>query len=323
MNVIWIRNLLLGAVAWLIGVVVLQPGWAAALLLLAPLVLFPLGLGLITPNPSGFWRFLWPLQPGAALLLLGAFAVDPGWLAAVFTLPWLSFTLLLALIGLGRFTANKLRSSGELGITAALIFPAVGGIWLVLARFGARPLDFQDIIVLATAVHFHYAGFVLPLLAGLTAQGQDSRASRLAVDGIVSGVPLVALGITLSAFEIHLVEMLAALGMALAAMLAAVLQLRFAQRAKPKTTAMLLAISSLSLLAAMVLAALYATGSYWKLSWLDIPLMLWSHGPIIAFGFALPGLIGMYFLRKNQPGALDRNRLREGEQQSYAGAGFA
>ena len=50
---------------------------------------------------------------------------------------------------------------------AGLVYLAVGGGWTVLAWGGLRPLGFAAPIVLLTAVHFHYAGFALPLLTGL------------------------------------------------------------------------------------------------------------------------------------------------------------
>src|SRR5256885_1534113 len=68
----------------------------------------------------------------------------------------------------------------------------VGAGWLALARFGLRPLGFSPEIVLATAVHFHFAGVLLPVLV------LRSTGPRL-VPPVLLGVPLVALGITLAA----------------------------------------------------------------------------------------------------------------------------
>jgi hypothetical protein len=43
-------------------------------------------------------------------------------------------------------------------------------------RLGVRPLNCETIMVLLTAVHVHYAGFVSPLLTGLA--GRDIRLVR-------------------------------------------------------------------------------------------------------------------------------------------------
>jgi hypothetical protein len=230
--------------------------------------------------------------------LVFAFALPPGPGAAALTLPWLAFTLLTALLGLLHLRSRGARPGADACIDAGLVYLAVGGTRALLSRWGARPLDFSDIIVLATAVHFHYAGFVLPLLTGLAGRVLPGRMSRLAAAGVVMGVPLVALGITLSAIGIALPEWLAAWFMAAASILAAALQLRVAARSAAPVQRLLLIVAGLSLLGAMTLAALYALGSYWGLPWLDIPTMLPTHGAVNALGFALPGLLAWTFADK-------------------------
>jgi hypothetical protein len=280
-----------GGAFWLAFVAAVGSGWAESLLLLAPLVVFPLGLALLlarnqTPGRAVL-RLATAVQLPAAVILLGAFVLPSATAAIACTLPWLGFTLLLALTGLCR---GLPRSAAEAGATASLLFPAVGGGWLVLSVLGARPLAFSPEIVRATAIHFHYAGFALPLLAGLTASARPGAAARAAAAGVVAGVPLVALGITLSAFGVRLPEWLAAWSLVAACVPLAVLQLRLALRPGRRGRA-LLAVSGLSLLAGMAFAALYAWGNYWGPNRLDIPLMVRTHGVINALGFALPGLL--------------------------------
>ena len=55
----------------------------------------------------------------------------------------------------------------ELSIDAGLIYLVVGGIASVMVGADLRPLGFSATIVLLTAAHFHYAGFVLPVIAAL------------------------------------------------------------------------------------------------------------------------------------------------------------
>src|SRR5262249_61736011 len=101
------------------------------------------------------------------------------------------------------------RSIADISVNVGFIYLAVGGTWAVLSRSGWRPLDFRDIIVLATAVHFHYAGLILPLLAGLAAAKLRDGQSQLAAARAIIWVPLVPEGLTPAALGITLVERLA------------------------------------------------------------------------------------------------------------------
>ncbi|MCI0456839.1 MAG: YndJ family protein [Gemmataceae bacterium] len=280
-----------GAAAWAVGVGLTEPGWGAALLLLAPLVAIPLGLALLGPQGGILWRVAVLLQLPAAMLLLAGLTLPPGSVAACFTLPWLAVTVLLALVGARRLLRHRPRPVEELCVSAGLLYLAVGGGWTVLTALGARPLDFPAEIVRATAVHFHYAGFVLPVLAARVIGARPARLARVAAVGLIVGVPLVAVGITLSAFGVKLPECLAACVLAVVAAGFALLQLRVALSLSRVSGRLLLAGSSLALLIGMTLAALYAVGNYGGSDWLDIPLMLRTHGVLNAFGFALLGLL--------------------------------
>jgi hypothetical protein len=284
-----------GALAWCGALAVLQPGWAPALFLFAPLVIVPLGLALVSAGQGatpagGLFHFLVCLQPAAALPLIPAFALGTGPAAAILALPWVAFTFGLARLGLRRLLGGGLGPADELCTTAALLYPAVGGVWLLLSRLGIRPLGFADIIVLATAVHFHYAGFALPLLTSRAVCHASRAVGWAAAVGAVLGVPLVAAGITLSAFEVRVLEAPAAGLLAAACVLVGGLQLRLAAHTRAWGR-LLLAVSSLSVLGAMALAVVYALGNYLGVVWLDIPAMLPLHGAVNAFGFALPGLL--------------------------------
>ena len=70
-----LRSAAAGVAAWAVALALLQPGWAPALFLLAPLVIVPLGLALLVADErvrpaGGLWGLLIVLQPPAALLLL-------------------------------------------------------------------------------------------------------------------------------------------------------------------------------------------------------------------------------------------------------------
>jgi hypothetical protein len=280
-----------GAAVWLIFVAAVQPGLAPALLVLAPLVLFPIGFSILErierPESIPMWQAIRLLQFPAALVLPTAFLLPPGVGSAILALPWVVITVLLACYGAVRWKRAPI-SAVHVGTTAALVFPIVGGAWLVASRLGMRPLDLTDAIVQATAVHFHYAGFALPMIAALVARQRPGRWASAGVAGVVLGVPLVAAGITLTAFGFRFLEGPAAWLLTATCLLIAVLQATRGQMPGDY----LCGISSSATFAAMMLASIYALGNFLGTPWLDIPTMVWTHGALNAIGFSLCGLLG-------------------------------
>jgi hypothetical protein len=289
-----------GGIFWCAALVVLRPGpfdtgWARLILLLAPLVLVPLGLRLagVTSSLDRLARAVVVLQLPAALALGFSFLLDQGLPAAALSLPWLATTGLMALVGLRAGWSNRRGPLREFCIAAGLVYAAVGGGWAVLDRWGVRPLDFDAVIVLLTAIHFHYAGFALPLLTGLAAGQVRGRMARLAGVGVVVAVPLVAVGITATQLRLGpLPECAASCLLAAAGVLTACLYFRLAARRDwPRATRVLWAAVALSLTGSMLLAALYGLRFYLPVAWLDIPWMRALHGTANAIGFALAGLV--------------------------------
>jgi hypothetical protein len=291
-----------GALVWVVVVACLLPSpfateWAVALLLLSPLVLVPLGLRLIDTTEQQEWPRLWPaafhLQLPSALLLALAFALPAGWPAALLALPWLATTVLLAATGLVRLWRRGVLPWEECCVDAGLVFLVVGGGWAVLSRAGLRPLEFESIIVLLTAIHFHHAGFVLPLVTGLAGRVLRNRLARGAALGVMAGVPLVAAGITTTQLGGGpALECFAACVTALAGLVVAWLQLRLAVRPLfHPAVRVAWTVAALALAGSMVLAALYGCRFYLDLTWLDIPWMRALHGTANALGFGLVGLL--------------------------------
>jgi len=290
----WHWHALLGGAAWLPAVVALGLGWGAAMLLLAALVLLPLSFVLVRQvdaEARSVWLWLEWLHLPAAGALVAAFAFPQGVLPALLSVPWLLLTAGVAWIGAQRLLQPGRSRPEYAALTAALLYLPVGGMWTVLSRYGARPLEFSDVIVQATAVHFHYAGFVLPIVTGLLARKFSTAWTTATVWGVIVGVPLVAAGITLSALGVKYVELAAAWLMALSGIAVAVLQLRLSGFAAGRPQAFLWIISGLSLLFGMLLAVIYALGMATGREWLDIPQMLPYHGAVNALGFALPALL--------------------------------
>lgn len=159
--------------------------------------------------------------------------------------------------------------------------------------------------MLLTAVHFHYAGFALPLLAGMVTGATPATSERfprwrvgLVCDrvillGVIIGVPAVGVGISLSPH----IEVVAALMLACASVGVAVRQLQWAWSAKNPTGLALAGVSSLALVSAMGLAGTYAVGEFLGQRWIEIPTMIHTHGAFNAFGFAACGLAAQSVVR--------------------------
>ena len=301
------RRAMVGCVVWVALVALRVPNpehgvWAHALLLLAALVLVPLALELTDEAADRgqiAWLVAWTarLQLPAALLLAFAVALPAGDAAALAALPWVVVTGLVATTGWRRLRGGGWRRPMEkMCGDIALMFLAVGGAWVFAERAGYGPLNFSPEIVALTAVHFHFAGLLLPMLAG-KALGRfpESRFASRAAVGAVLGVPAVAVGITTTqlgwgpAFEAA-----AGCGLALAGAAVAILHVRLATetRTGDAMTRGLFLVAGGSLFFGMTLAALYALRGFTvPLPWLSVPWMRAVHGTVNALGFGLCGVM--------------------------------
>lgn len=306
----WLRvSAIGGAVVWELGF--FRPSSTIAetelinkILLLAVLVLVPLGLSVVTRNraeqSSLAFRLAAYAQPFGAVAVVVAFLLQQGVVAALLASAWLVVAGLIAFHGLTRLVERQMRTASELVISAGFVFISVGGGWLVMSRLGAQPLGFGDTIVLLTAVHFHYAGFAAPILAGLAGRVLTTEALHvnrmflLVGVGVIAGTPLVAAGITLSPALGLAGTVVISLGLFL---LGVIVIGWVVPKLKQRSVQALLIISSLSPFVSMTLAAVYAYSIVARKLIIDIPQMAQLHGLINAFGFTLCGLLAWSILR--------------------------
>ncbi len=306
-----LHRTLAGAAAWAVFLVLRPPSpggeaWSLALLLFAALVLAPLALALLADRDEAAsvaraFRVVNAVQLPAAILLAVACWLPPGRWAALAALPWALLTFRLGAIGVVRLRRGGMaRDLDRLSADVALGFSAVGGIWVLADRGGATPLGFTPAIVALTAVHFHTAGLVLPLIAGLVQRELFFvRLASRATVGVVLGVPALAAGITATQLGWGLsFERAAACGLALAGMVVGVFQVRIGLEGRfSLPTRLLIGASGAALFIAMVFAVLYALrGTFAGVGWLDLPHMRLIHGSLNALGFGLCGLAGWYRL---------------------------
>ncbi len=285
----WIKRAVVGGAIWIAWALVARPQWTAILLLLSPFVLLPLGLRLASSSDTGpetpGLRLLARLAPVLAMTAAASFLAEPGVVAALLSLPWLGFTVAVALAGVGRLLSRRTLATAGIGADAGLLFVAVGGGWLAISRAGLNPLGFSDAIVQLTAVHFHYAGFALPIVAGFTASRLER--SPLIPLAVIIGVPLTAIGITAGGW----LEWFAATAMASAGIATATLLLRLAGGKHPGRW--LVGTAGLALLAGMSLALGWSWSMRFSWQFLELESMAATHGSLNALGFGLLGLLGL------------------------------
>lgn len=273
--------------------------WPTMILISAVTILVPLGVQLIKRVdgrfvPNLWWMWLHRLSLPAALLFVIAYFLPQGVAAGWLVIPWLLWSITLTFLGVYIVWRADQRSPDRLIRAAGMIFLSVGGVWALFDRFGLRPLDFDPIIVLMTAVHFHFAGFLLPLLAGLAARERPAGTATLTGWLVIIAIPLTAAGITITQLGWGKgVETAAALCMAAGGLLTGWLHLRLAANTEFRPAARLLwTITGVCLLLSMTLAALYGLRVVFPLMWLNLPLMWIVHGSANAVGVGVTGVWG-------------------------------
>lgn len=299
----WVQ---LGLVLWLLLVLDSvsmhhrPEAWIGALIGISTLILMPGSVELWSRSTRSNFRQSAELM--AAFVLMGAIlstseTLDPFWKAAL-AIPWLALRSLSALDAIRDLFQSGSGTPGRLLILAARGFPAIGAAWLVAWCAGWMPFGFSPLIVLLTGAHFHHAGFTLPLIAGLTSTHRPSFLSLTACRLILAGVPLVAVGITCTHFQVALwIEPMAVAILVLGALLVGFLQLHLAFDSSMNWGARsCLGFAGLSLLAAMLLAVGFGLRLWFPQFALPMDRMWTIHGTLNAIGFGGFGIAGWHLI---------------------------
>lgn len=293
---------LLGGAVWLGMAAGSWSGWPQlgvieVLFLLAPWIVVPLANSLIpsldaSEALTGWQRASkWMIFAAAAMATISFFLPVGVW-AACFAGAWLLVCVWFAWRSLRRLWRYRTHSFSQFCFAIGEAYLIVGGTWLVASRLGLQPVGFQEPIVLLTAVHFHFAGFLSAVFAGLTyEQLRESRWSKplgVALMGVVLGPGLLGLAflagprVKLAAVIVIVVGQFGlATGMIRVGL----------GNVNPVTRAMLL-LSSGCLVAGMALAATWALGEYPLQPFVELGRMERYHGALNALGFGVCGLLG-------------------------------
>ena len=292
------------AIAWWLG----EAGVSTVdlFLALAVLVVVPLGMGLIAaPSRSTVWARTYRLAlaaqfPAALATVVGLTQPVGSTARLVLVMPWAVLTVVLGLLGARRLWTRDRSHVGAISTDVGLLYLPVAGAFLVMHALDVT-LQFSSLIVALTVVHFHYAGFALPVAVGVAAEDSavstwpSSRGGRALVTtagiaGVLGGVAAIAVAITISPWwELPLVvgfvgAVFTVVGLVFVPLLP---QLN-------RIPAALLAIASVSLVVGMALAVADAYSVFPATGVVvTIPEMVRWHGSINAFGFTLAALLAL------------------------------
>jgi hypothetical protein len=312
------------------------------LFLLAPWMVVPTALALTPARaksyPIGFVRsqrwlyfvaaalctisFLYPagtIFPGTPISRLAFSSVLPALLAT----PWLLICLCIGWGGLNRLLAFRTESFLQFCVAVGECYIAVGGIWLLMSRAALHPAGFQEPIVLLTAVHFHFAGFLSSIFAYLTLgwlkATKWAKPLRIILLGTLFGPGILGISFLISP-KLKLIAVIlivigqCGLGAGMARISASIF-LRTPTLLRPagwagrisglafsdRLSALCLITAATSVAAAMVYAATWALGEYPLQPMTDLSHMERIHGVLNSIGFSAIGLLGWLKFRTHQP----------------------
>lgn len=294
-----------GGLIWLIllGGVLLNMFWLSifdVLFLLAPWVVVPLTLSLVPaaqgngPSRINDSAIRYLLLPGAVLATASFFLRD-GRTAGALTVPWLLAGTGLALDGLMRLIRTRLQSFPEFCFAFGEGYGLVGALWLLASRMGLQPVGFHEPIVLLTAIHFHYAGLMAAVLAGLVAEStRITPFLRLALFCAVLGPGLLGL-----AFLVGPKLKLAVVGVIVIGECGIALgTLQIGLASASAIGGRMLLVGSACVTVGMALAGVWAVGEYPLHAFIDLEQMARYHGVLNSVGFGLCSLVGWMLLRR-------------------------
>ncbi|MCB9277837.1 MAG: YndJ family transporter [Lewinellaceae bacterium] len=299
-------TVLIGVSGWLLLSLFHLPGsiyaqvYPEIILMAGALVVAPLGLRIINQEFGTYGRM-------TAFLLGLSLLIPTGYFAGVLAAPYVLFSLSVI-----RKCQYPLKNIAPL---ISSIMLTVGALWAFAYRLGWSPFGYAPIIVLLTAVHFHYAGFALSVIAQTAGIGK-LRASQLTI-ALAAGVVWVAAGILVTHFggpvwlEAGGVTALSAMGILTGGLL-----LRSTIRPNPIVVKLLWLTAGSSLIAGMSLAFLYGWRHYCPISQLSIPWMYAVHGTLNSIGFAVPALISANILRGSSGKTSVQNSARKNKSAS-------
>lgn len=273
------------------------------IILFAAFVVVPLLLFRIfesaTEKPVLFIKVFIFLIPLGAIALALSFSLSPGRVAGLLAIPWSLVTFVVAAIGIV-LLAKSSANLGDVSKAIGFLYISVGGIWLVAHQFALPLLGFEGQIMLLTVNHFHYAGFVAPVLFGfLYDSGYNKFLSRVVV--VLGGIApiLIAIGMTYSS----IFEWLSVLVFASSLMLYSVLVFVYVIPNSKRWTKVFHIVSSGVIWITMVLGLTFGYGQWIGQPTISVSTMILFHGWGNAVLFSFIGILAWHATLMDQAAA--------------------
>ena len=263
----------------------------AVLLLFGQLVVVHLGLGLVD---GGGPRIAVALHRGGrfgmragSVAALAALALPRGELSAAVAALYLLPVAAIGLAALLRAVADGRRPVSALAELAALGFLVVGAAFFVIHRQGIAFGGMPEHILQLTAVHFHFTGFGLGLMAAALA-ARSSTAGGIGGGLLVAGMVVTPIGFLASPS----IQVLGALLAVAALLVVAVGTVMALGRIGSGAARRLLFVSSVFAWVVGGMAAAYATSEALGRPVIPVVVMAGLHGTFAAVGVVFCGLLG-------------------------------
>lgn len=280
---------LVAAVAW--GVDDARLDLPAVLLLFGQLVIVPLGLGLL---PAGGPPIAVALHRGGrfgiragSVAALAALAVPRGELSAAVAALYLLPVLAIGVAALVRFATDRGRQVRDVAGVAAIGFLVVGAVFSVIHRQGIAFGGMPEHILQLTAVHFHFTGFGLGLMAAALVK-RSSTTGVIGVALLVAGMVVTPIGF----LTVPPVQALGALLVVVALLVVAVGTVLALGRIGSGAARRLLFVSSVFAWLVGGMAAAYAITEAFGSPAIPLIAMASLHGTFAAIGVVFCGLLG-------------------------------
>lgn len=270
-------------------------GLLEGLWLLGPLVVVPVGLGLLEPprGPDHALLLARRLALPSALLVVVSILAAPGAGSAWVSAPWVIVVGIALWGGLRWFAVTPSVRAKVIVPVAGLVALALAAANLIAWRAQLRPMGLSDTTVALAAVHLTFAGFGAAVVADRTRASATHRRSRavagIAATAMVATLPVLAVGLLTRSPTIDLVGTL--LYSVAVIVVASVMLTSALRRPNGAGTTALLVVSAGSVLFAVVLASQFAIGRASDTYTLSITRMLELHGTVGGLGFVVGGLI--------------------------------
>ncbi|WP_036184746.1 YndJ family protein [Ureibacillus manganicus] len=281
----WNNWTLLSIILFLVAVVFGQDSPYFLMLTVAQTVYVPLILQMITKKDDWFSRyytyFAFPAYISVILLHITHQSLWDGLLAGIYLL----FTCIVAVYGVSRFLKRGFIRFEEFSIDLALVYLSIGGMWY-FAHITHIDTGFSPMITWLTAIHFHYAAFLLPVFVGFLGRLYKPRFYTFAAGILLISLMLLAIGITFSVWIEWVSVVFYMIGIYM--IIYYTWRAHFARRLQKGF--ILLSFGSLGV--TILFSFLYAFGRLTSNFSVSIDFMLQFHGFLNCILFALLGVIG-------------------------------